>query len=273
MLRSLLAAVGAVAMIGGAVPAAPAPAPAPKVAFQPIHEFWDANRVARHRDVTAACSHDRSTLQITTCSEYRAENSDVATDRVRAKEFAGARSAAAKEAINRDDRAWIAERSPVCDAGYASSQGTIVQVLVAGCLAAESAARLDTVEGRAVPTAQLRLTDSIDPVETPYATAGDGTRIGAIDTQGDATGGAVIAWVIIAGYRGFTVRPAAFPYVDGSFVDRGIVEGGAAGHHVAAGKEYVFDVDYSTLAKDPLARAGKGRFEYRQGRDLVGAWR
>ncbi len=270
MLRSLLAAtVGAVALIGGPAPAARAP----KVAFQPIHEFWDANRVARHRDVTAACAHDRSTRQIATCFEDRAENSDVVTDRVRAKAFAVVRSAAAKEAINGDDRAWLAERSPVCDAGYASSQGTIVQILVARCLAAESAARLDTVEGRAVPTAQLEVTDSIDPVDTPYATAGDGTRIGAIDTQGDATGGAVIAWVVIAGYRGFTVRPTGFPYVDGSFVDHGIVEGGAAGHHLAPGTEYVFDVDYSTLAKDPRARAGKGRFEYRQGHDVVGAWR
>ncbi len=45
------------------------------------------------------------------------------------------------------------------------------------------------------------------------------------DTQGDATGGAVIAWVIIAGADGYTVNPADFSYRDGSFTDPGTVRG------------------------------------------------
>lgn len=244
------------------------------VGFHPIHELWDGNRVARHRDAAAACAHPSSTLGIVTCYEDRAENSDVATDSVRAAAFAGAKTAAAREAINRADAAWLAHRSPVCDAGYRGVHGTIVQDVVAMCLAAESAARLDAVRGRPVPTARLTATDNVDPTATQYATTGDGSRVGAIDTQGDQTGGVVIAWTVIAGYHGFTVQPKDFPYVDAAFRDPGVVQGAhVAGHHVGAGKEYVFDVDYSTLAKDPHAVKGTGRFEYRTGGHVVGAWR
>lgn len=244
------------------------------VAFQPIRELWDANRVARPRNAAAACRHAVSTLQIVTCAEARNENVDVAIDAVRAKAFRASPTAAAKAAINRDDAAWLANRLPVCRAGYAQANGgTIVQILVASCSLAVSQARLAAVQGRHLPTARLTATDNIDPTATQYATTANGTRIGAIDTQGDQTGGVVIAWTIIGGYAGFTVDPAAFTYVDGSFVDPGIVLGHAAGHVVPPGKAYVFDVDYSRLAKDPHARAGRGRFEYRAGTVVVGAWR
>lgn len=242
------------------------------IGFQPIHEFWDGNHVARHRDARAACAHATSTLGMVRCFEDRAENSDVRIDAVRSRQFAAA-TTAGRAAINRDDAAWLAHRSPVCDAGYAQAQGTLVQVLVARCLAAESAARLDAVESRPVPTAHLQATDNVDPTATQYATAGDGTRVGAIDTQGDQTGGVVIAWVVIAGYHGFSVVPRDFRYVDGSFVDRGVVQGGAAGHHVQAGHEYVFDVDYSRLAKDPHRTKGTGRYEYAAGGHVVGSWK
>ena len=45
-----------------------------------------------------------------------------------------------------------------------------------------------------------------------------------IDTQGDGTGGVIIAWVIIGGANGFLVNPAQFSYVDGSFTDPGKVQ-------------------------------------------------
>jgi len=70
----------------------------------------------------------------------------------------------------------------------------------------------------------LRQTDSTDLSQLSYYTTPGGTRIAEIDTQGDETGGAVVAWVIIAGYQGFTVNPAQFIYKDGSFTDAGIAE-------------------------------------------------
>ncbi|MHB1929965.1 MAG: hypothetical protein ACYDEN_12165 [Acidimicrobiales bacterium] len=77
--------------------------------FQPIHELWDAGRVARHRDVKAACRHDVSTPAIETCYEDRAENADVAIDAVRSKVL--------------------------------TAKGTAVGIEVAHCLFEESAAR------------------------------------------------------------------------------------------------------------------------------------
>ncbi|MGH2871045.1 MAG: hypothetical protein ACRDL5_01110 [Solirubrobacteraceae bacterium] len=243
-------------------------------AFRSIREVWDDNRVARHRDAAAACQGDRSTLAIMTCDEYRTENVDVEIDALRAGAFRLARTASARNAINRDDEAWLANRIPLCEAGYpAHGGGTIVEILEASCETAVSSSRLDAIRGRTVPTAELLATDNIDPEATQYATAATGTRIGALDTQGDDTGGVVIAWIVIGGYRGFVVDPASFAYVDGSFVDPGVVYGHPAGHRVAAGRKYVFSVDYSRLSDDPNERGRRGRFEYRLGADVVGAWR
>ena len=102
---------------------------------------------------------------------------------------------------------------------------------------------------------------------------GNASLVGAIDTQGDQTGGVVIAWVVIAGYKGFTVVPGRFTYVDGAFTDTGIVAGHPGGHVVAPGHEYVFNIDYSTLSKDPDGAKGTGRYEYRANGDLVGGWK
>lgn len=273
-----LAALSAGLLVAGAlcssVAAASSPSRTGVVAFQPIREVWDGNRVARNRDAAAACRNDVSTLAIVTCDEDRTENLDVEIDALRDRVFRLARTTQAKEAVNRDDQAWLADRTPVCRAGYpATGGGTIVEILEASCETAVSSSRLDAVEGKRAPTAELLATDNIDPDATQYATTASGTRIGAIDTQGDETGGAVIAWVIIGGYRGFLVDPASFTYVDGAFVDPGVVYGHPAGHRVAAGKEYVFDIDYSRLSKDPNEGARRGRFEYRDGTDVVGAWK
>jgi len=78
-----------------------------------------------------------------------------------------------------------------------------------------------------------------------------------IDTQGDATGGAVIAWVIIAGADGFAVNPAQFSYRDGAFTDAGTVQGpDARGHRVAPGTEYQFSIDYGHLSAAPHGDTG-----------------
>lgn len=270
----VLGAGAAGAGAGAAGASAPRASGRTAVVFQPIREVWANNAVAHRRDVAALCRHAVSTLAMETCAEARTENLDVAIDAIRAKAFRSARTVAAKVAINRDDAAWLANRIPVCLAGYAGANGgTIVQVLVATCETAVSQARLTALQGRPAPTAQLSATANIDPTATEYATTASGTRIGAIATQGDQTGGVVISWTVIAGYKGFVVDPASFPYVDGSFVDRGVPYGHPAGHRVAPGKEYSFGVDYSRLREDPNRRSGRGRYEYRAGTVVVGAWR
>ena len=93
-----------------------------------------------------------------------------------------------------------------------------------------------------------------------------------IDTQGDATGGAIIAWVIIAGAGNFVVNPAQFTYRDGSFTDPGRPKAAAPqGHVVTAGTEYQFSLDYSKLASDP-AKGKNGGWVYTTTRP-VAVWR
>ena len=43
-----------------------------------------------------------------------------------------------------------------------------------------------------------------------WYTTPEGSRIAMVDTQGDSTGGVIIAWVIISGAKGFLVNPAQF---------------------------------------------------------------
>lgn len=117
----------------------------------------------------------------------------------------------------------------------------------------------------------LKSTDSTRLSDVSWYTAPDGSRIGMIDTQGDATGGAVIAWVVIAGGDGFVVNPARFYYSDGTFTDAGTVQGANPnGHRVAPGTEYQFSVDYSHLSADP--HAGKGGWVYAPGAPAA-VWR
>jgi hypothetical protein len=105
----------------------------------------------------------------------------------------------------------------------------------------------------------LKSTDSTNPSDLSWYTTPGGSRIAMTDTQGDATGGAVIAWVVIAGADGFAVNPAQFFYRDGSFTDSGTVQGAdPSGHRVAPGAEYQFSIDYSHLSADPHAGKGGG---------------
>ena len=256
-----------------AVPASPQRPAAISPVFQPIREVWAGGAAATAQDATAACRGAVSTLAMETCAEARTENLDVQIDAFRERAFRSARTAGAKAAINRDDAAWLANRIPVCRAGLAGAGGTIVGVVVATCEQDVSGARLAALAGRTVATAQLTATDQVDPAATQFVTAATGTRIGAIDTQGDQTGGVVIAWVVDGGYHGAVVDPSAFTYRDGTFVDRGVVVGHVAGHVVAPGRQYVFDIDYSRLAMDPHRRSGAGRFEYVSGGEVVAAWR
>jgi uncharacterized protein YecT (DUF1311 family) len=269
-LAAIMAIGSGVAWIGSAG-AAGVTAPA---TFAPIREVWDGNRVARVRPAVAVCSHASTTLALVTCNEDLTENLDVKIDTVRRSQFAAAATNAARLALNADDAAWLADRATACAVSYpAEGGGTIGEIIVSALETKVSQARLDAVQSKPAPTAHLVATDDPDPHFTEYAVTGGGTLIGAIDTQGDETGGVIIAWVVIGGYKGFTVRPGAFTFVDGSFTDKGIVAGHPGGHHVAAGKEWAFDIDYSRLAKDPHEARGTGRFEYRSGSAVVGSWK
>jgi hypothetical protein len=92
-----------------------------------------------------------------------------------------------------------------------------------------------------------------------------------IDTQGDSTGGVIIAWVIIGGWQGFTVNPAQFFFSDGTFTDKGILQppATATGYRVAPGAQYQFTVDYSHLSSDPNSAKGTGGFVYAPGNPVA----
>jgi hypothetical protein len=153
------------------------------------------------------------------------------------------------------DSAWLAARQPVCDKAFHTG-GTIDGINAAQCLLAESTARLDALQGKAPAEAMLKSTDSTELSDLSWYTTPGGSRIAMIDTQGDASGGAAIAWVIIGGADGFVVSPGQLSYRDGSFTDNGKVEPpDPSGHRVAAGAEYQFDIDYTKLSADP----GKGK--------------
>lgn len=229
------------------------PAPSAKVAFLPVTEPFDPGHPAQARTAPATCGQG-STLAIEQCYEAKTETADAAIDAVRQARFASA-PAAQQAAINADDSGWLAARRTVCATAYHSG-GTIDGINVAACLLDESAARLDAVKGVTPPAAALKSTDSTNPGDLSWYTTPAGSRIAMTDTQGDATGGAIIAWIIIAGADGFVVNPAQFTYRDGSFTVTGTAETpNPGGHRVAPGTEYQFSLDYSHLSADP----GKGK--------------
>ena len=226
-------------------------------AFVAITEPFDPGHPAAAKSAPASCGGQDTTLAIEQCYEAKTESADAAIDAMRQASFAGA-SAAQQAAINSDDSGWLAARGPVCAKAYQTG-GTIDGINIGGCLLDESTARLDALKGITPPEAQLKSTDSTGLSQLSWYTTPAGSRIAMIDTQGDATGGVIIAWVVIAGADGFAVNPAQFSYRDGSFTDAGQVQGtGADGHRVAAGTEYQFNVDYSTLSADPHAGKAGG---------------
>jgi uncharacterized protein YecT (DUF1311 family) len=241
------------------------------VAFVPVTEPFDPGHPARAVSAPATCGGQNTTLAIEQCYEDKTETADAAIDAVRQASFASA-SPAQQIAVNAGDRGWLAARATVCDKAYHTG-GTIDGINISGCLLDESTARLDALKGITPPEAVLKSTDSTSLSDLSWYTTPEGSRIAMIDTQGDATGGVIIAWVIIAGADGFVVNPAQFFYSDGAFTDTGKIQGASpSGHRVTQGTEYQFSIDYSRLAADPGAGKGSGGWVYAPG-TLVAVWR
>ena len=215
-------------------------ASASAAAFTPIVEPFDPGHPARTRPAPASCGGQPTTLAIEQCYEAKIESADARIDAVQLARYQSAPQAG-RLAITAGDSAWLSARQPVCARAFHGG-GTIDEIDTAGCLLAESTARLDSVRGITPPEAVLKSTDSTDPSALAWYTTPEGSRIAMIDTQGDSSGGVIIAWVIIGGAQGFLVNPAQFTYVDGSFTDTGKVQAPSpAGHRVSPGAEYQFD--------------------------------
>lgn len=219
-------------------------------AFVNIVEPFDPGHPAEMKTAPASCSGASSTIAIEQCYENTTENTDVAIDAAQFAHYQSA-SAAGQTTILAQDSAWLAARQPVCAAAF-NTGGTIDAISAAICLLAESTARLDAVKGITPPVAKLKFTDSQDPNEMSWYTTPEGSRITMTSTQGDETGGTIIAWTIIGGPDGFVVNPKQFYYQDGSFTDPGLVgPPDPTYHRVATGKEFQFGIDYSKLRDDP----------------------
>jgi uncharacterized protein YecT (DUF1311 family) len=254
-----------------ATTAAATPAPSSAIAFVPVTEPFDPGHPARAVSSPANCGAQATTLTIEQCFEDKTETVDAGIDTVQQASFATA-SAAQRATINAEDNGWLAARTTVCAKAYQTG-GTIDGINVAGCLLDESTARIDALKGITPPEAVLKSTDSTSLSDLSWYTTPEGSRIAMIDTQGDTSGGVIIAWVIIAGADGFTVNPAQFSYRDGTFTDAGTVQGtDPSGHRVAPGTEYQFNLDYSHLTADPNAAKGNGGWVYTPGTP-VAIWR
>jgi hypothetical protein len=146
---------------------------------------------------------------------------------------------------------WLAARGPVCQVAFHSG-GSMDEINTGACLLQESTARLDAVKGIAPPEAMLKSTDSPDPGALSWYTTPEGSRIAELDTQGDQSGGGIIAWIIIGGADGFVVNPSQFYFSDGSFTDPGVIQPPSPAYHrVGTGQQYQFLIDYSHLSAAP----------------------
>jgi uncharacterized protein YecT (DUF1311 family) len=238
--------------------------------FTPIVEPFDPGHPARTESAPASCGGQASTIAIEQCYDTRTENVDAAIDAVQSASYSSA-SASGKAAILAQDKAWLAAREPVCAAAF-NTGGTIDSISAAICLLDESNARLDAVKGINPPEAKLKATDSQDPNQMSWYTTPEGSRITMTDTQGDETGGVIIAWTIVGGADGFVVNPKQFYFLDGSFTDPGIVGSpNPTYHRVAPGQEFQFGIDYSTLSKDPNKTLTGSVYVYAPGAP-VAAW-
>jgi len=271
-LASLLAACSSSGSAGGtpassspaAGTSAPASASAAAASFVNIVEPFDPGHPARTEPAQASCGSQATTIAIEQCYQTKTENVDASIDVAQSAKYAAA-SPAGRTAILAQDSAWVAARGPVCTAAF-STGGTIDGISAAACLLDESNARLDAVKGIAPPEARLKGTDSLDPNQLSWYTTPEGSRIAEINTQGDQTGGAIVAWVIVGGADGFVVNPKQFFFADGSFTDPGVPEPpNPAYHRVPTGQEYQFSIDYSTLSKDPNANKSAAGYLYAPG--------
>jgi uncharacterized protein YecT (DUF1311 family) len=251
------ASSSASSLAGQASGSTPAAAGSPVSPFVAIVEPFDPGHQARTASAPATCNGATSTLAIERCYEARTQNADAAIDTVQLARYTSA-TAAGKAAILSQDSAWLAARQPVCTVAYHSG-GTIDGINTAICLFDESTARLAGLKGITPPEARLKSTDSNDLSQLSWYTTAEGSRIGEINTQGDQTGGVIVAWVVIGGAGGFVVNPRQFYFSHGSFTDAGIVQGSSpAGHRVATGQQYQFSIDYSHLSANPAGGGGGG---------------
>jgi uncharacterized protein YecT (DUF1311 family) len=253
-------------------PTASASSTAPAAAFVPIVEPFDPGHPARAITTPASCGSLGSTLAIDKCYEDKAETYDAQIDLVQQNRYQSG-SAAQQTAIGDDDTAWLEARQTICAKAYQAG-GTIDGINIAACLLDESTARLLGLRGTIPPEAVLKSTDSTSLSDVAWYTTPEGSRIGLIDTQGDSTGGVIIAWVVIGGADGFVINPAQFFFSDGAFTDKGVLQppATAAGYRVGPGIQYQFTVDYSHLSSDPNAAKGSGGFVYAPG-GPVALWR
>ena len=245
-------------------------ASAATASFVSIVEPFDPGHPARTEPAPASCSGQSSTIGIERCYQAKTENVDAQIDVAQSARYSSA-APAERKTILAQDSAWLASRAPVCAAAF-STGGTIDGVSAAACLLDESSARLAAVKGIAAPEARLKGTDSTDPNQLSWYTTPEGSRIAEISTQGDQTGGAVVAWVIVGGANGFVVNPRQFYFQDGSFTDPGVPEPSTPSYYrVPTGKEFEFSIDYSKLAKDPNADKSAAGYLYAPG-NPVAVW-
>jgi len=266
-LAGLLAACSSSGSSGGAgTPAATGPASSVSAGapFIDIVEPFDPGHPARTGPAPASCGGQSTTLAIEQCYQAKTENVDTQIDAAQFSKYVSA-PAAGRATILAQDSAWLAARGPVCAAAFRAG-GTTGGISTAGCLLAESIARLDAVKGITPPEARLKGTDSQDPNQLSWYTTPEGSRIAEISTQGDQTGGAIVAWVIVGGADGFVINPRQFFFQDGSFTDAGVAEPPDPTYHrVATGQEYRFSIDYSALSKDPNANKSAAGYLYAPG--------
>ncbi|HEX3309542.1 MAG TPA: lysozyme inhibitor LprI family protein [Streptosporangiaceae bacterium] len=229
--------------------------------FVSIVEPFDPGHPARAESAPARCGGQSTAIEIERCYQAKTENVDAQIDVAQSARYSSA-TPAVRKTILAQDSAWLAARAPVCAAAF-NTGGTIDGISAAACLLDESSARLAAVKGVAPPEARLKGTDSTDPNQLSWYTTPEGSRIAEISTQGDQTGGAVVAWVIVGGANGFVVNPRQFYFQDGSFTDPGVPEPSTPAYYrVPTGKKFEFDIDYSKLAKDPNADKSAAGYLY-----------
>jgi uncharacterized protein YecT (DUF1311 family) len=236
--------------------------------FVSIVEPFDPGHPARSESAPARCGGQSTAIEIERCYQAKTENVDAQIDIAQSARYSSA-APAARKTIVAQDSAWLAARAPVCAAAF-NTGGTIDGISAAACLLDESSARLAAVKGITPPEARLKGTDSTDPNQLSWYTTPEGSRIAEISTQGDQTGGAVVAWVIVGGANGFVANPRQFYFQDGSFTDPGVPEPSTPSYYrVPAGKKFEFDIDYSKLAKDPNADKSAAGYLYAPGKPVA----
>jgi uncharacterized protein YecT (DUF1311 family) len=258
-LASMLAACSSSGSADG-IPASSSPlgtggtasASAAAASFVSIVEPFDPGHPAGTESAPASCGGQSTAIEIERCYQVKTENADAQIDIAQFARYSSA-SPTERKTILAQDSAWLAARAPVCAAAF-NTGGTADGISAAACLLDESTARLAAVKGITPLEARLKGTDSTDPNQLSWYTTPEGSRIAEINTQGDQTGGAVVAWVIVGGADGFVVNPRQFFFQDGSFTDVGVPEPSTPSYYrVPAGKQFEFSIDYSKRGKDPNA--------------------